>query len=266
MNVHQNVAYPLVRRRAASAEIDRKVKSYLGLVNCLDFAERFPHQLSGGQQQRIALARALVAEPNLVLFDEPLSSLDAYLREELRFQIREIKRRVAFTGLYVTHDHSEALFIADRIAIIGDGKVLQVGASAELYDAPSSAEVADFLGFTNTLVGSVESAGSALQFRSEIGPITLPTDVPAGTTPPTGRATLKCHPSRVEFQRDPASVGVLPGKIIDLVRAAPDTLQYVVELAPGIVWQCWGSTSHSFKIGDRVHLRPSPDHLHLFEE
>jgi iron(III) transport system ATP-binding protein len=269
MTVAQNVGYPLVRRRMATNDVDARVRQYLELVDCTALAGRYPHQLSGGQQQRVALARALVAEPSLVLFDEPLSNLDANLREQLRFQIRELKRRIEFTGVYVTHDHAEAIFIADRIAIIGDGRLLQLGSAGELYDSPSSGEVADFLGFTNTLRGRVEGGGGTPTLLSAAGRLSVLESRIHDQQGASDEYVMKCHPSRTRIE--PASTAAaagatgLRGRIVDRVRVSADNTQYVVEIGEGISWQCSGALSQQLDIGATVTLDLSPEHLHLFK-
>ena len=270
MTVAQNVGYPLVRRRMASNNVDARVRQYLELVDCAALAGRFPHQLSGGQQQRVALARALVAEPSLVLFDEPLSNLDANLREQLRFQIRELKRRIEFTGVYVTHDHSEAIFIADRIAIIRDGCLMQFGSAAELYDSPASGPVADFLGFTNTLSGRIEGAGDAATLVTSAGRVSVLASRIHDQQGINDQFVMKCHPSRTRIQAAGSSAvsdaAGLSGRIVDRVRASADSTQYVVEIGDGHTWQCTGALNEEIEIGTAVVLDLAPEHLHLFRE
>ena len=273
MTVAQNVGYPLVRRRMATSDVDARVRQYLELVDCAALAGRFPHQLSGGQQQRVALARALVAEPSLVLFDEPLSNLDANLREQLRFQIRELKRRIEFTGVYVTHDHSEAIFIADRIAIIRDGCLMQMGSADQLYDAPASADVADFLGFTNTLGGRVENGndsadGIAALITSAGQMSVLKSRIHTGQSD-RNNFVIKCHPSRTQVDVVGAATGAttgLSGRIVDRVRVSAESTQYVVEIGAGITWQCTGRQKQALDIGTNVVLNIAAEHLHLFRE
>jgi iron(III) transport system ATP-binding protein len=133
------------------------------------YAERMPNQLSGGQQQRVALARALVIEPDVVLLDEPLSNLDAKLRVEMRTQIKDIHRKIGRTMIYVTHDQAEALSMADRIAVMRRGRVVQAGTPRELYTSPESAFVAEFIGGTNLLRGTLEESGDLLTVKTEAG-------------------------------------------------------------------------------------------------
>lgn len=151
MSVFKNVAFGLEMRRLPKAEIERRVKWALELVGLKGFENRYPEQLSGGQQQRVALARALVVEPQVLLLDEPLSNLDAKIRERLRGEIRRIQRELGITTIYVTHDQEEAMAISDRIAVMNVGKLEQVGSPLELYYRPKTEFVARFLGLSNIL-------------------------------------------------------------------------------------------------------------------
>lgn len=157
MTVEENVAYGLEVRKIRGPDRARRVREALGMVRMADYADRRPNQLSGGQQQRIALARALVIRPDVVLLDEPLSNLDARLRIEMRDEIRRIHRDVEITTIYVTHDQKEALSMADRVAVLRGGRVEQVGSPREIYSAPSSPFVAQFIGETNLVPGRVSS-------------------------------------------------------------------------------------------------------------
>jgi len=159
MSVFDNVAYGLRRKRVPSADIRRRVLAALDLVEIGDaagIAERKPGALSGGQQQRVALARALVVEPRVLLLDEPLSNLDAKVRQRLRVEVRRLQRRIATTMIYVTHDQEEALAIADRVVLMHAGLVVQEGSPEEIYLEPTSAFAADFLGVSNRLDGTAE--------------------------------------------------------------------------------------------------------------
>lgn len=149
MSVRENVEYPLRAQHKGELIRSGQVDRVLDLVQCRHLAKRLPATLSGGQQQRVSLARALVAQPALLLFDEPLSNLDAMLRLELRRQLREIHRRTGFTGIYVTHDQQEALGLANRIAMMEAGKLVQVGRPEELYESPATEFVAEFMGMSN---------------------------------------------------------------------------------------------------------------------
>jgi len=169
MDVQSNVAYGLKMRRVPSADKEKRVKRALEIVHMLAYAERMPNQLSGGQQQRVALARALVIEPDVVLLDEPLSNLDAKLRIEMRTQIKDIHQKIGRTMIYVTHDQAEALSMADRIAVMRRGRLVQVGTPYELYTRPESAFVAQFIGGTNLINGTLEEIGDLLTVKTQAG-------------------------------------------------------------------------------------------------
>ena len=170
MTVRENVRFGLNVRGAPRAEQDRRIDEVLRLVQMDKLADRKPNQLSGGQQQRVALARALAVNPDCLLLDEPLSNLDAKLRHEMRSEIRRICKTAGFTTIYVTHDQKEALSVGDRIAILKDGVLQQVGTPSELYHKPRSAFVADFIGHTNLLSGRVvDRAGGTLRIETGAG-------------------------------------------------------------------------------------------------
>ena len=164
MTVFKNVAYPLKVRKMSKSEIEKRVHDVLGLVNLMHHKDSRPAQISGGEQQRVALARALVQEPDILLLDEPLSNLDAKLRVKVREDIRELQRRLGITTVIVTHDQDEALSISDRIAVMNEGRIEQFSTPQELYDAPQTEYVANFIGSLNRVTGSFEngaiSAGS----------------------------------------------------------------------------------------------------------
>lgn len=156
MNVFDNVAYPLKIKKQPKQVIQKKVDWILDVVHLTQYADRMPSQLSGGQQQRVALGRALVAEPNLLLLDEPLSNLDAKLRESMRFEIKEIQKRFGITVIYVTHDQTEAMAMSDKVVVINRGIIQQVAPPIEIYRHPANQFVADFVGKVNFLRGEVK--------------------------------------------------------------------------------------------------------------
>ncbi len=160
MTAAQNIGFPLQMRRTSRPEITRRVADALALVKLEKFGDRYPRQLSGGQQQRIALARAVVFEPRLLLMDEPLGALDRKLREALQLEILHVSRQLGATVLYVTHDQEEALVMSDRIAIFSAGRIEQLGSGEDLYDRPASLFVADFIGESNILRGRYERDGT----------------------------------------------------------------------------------------------------------
>src|SRR4051812_3294321 len=153
MTIAENVAYGLTLRRLDRAERERRVATILDVTRLTEFAARYPHELSGGQQQRAALARAFVVEPETLLLDEPLSNLDANLREEMRFEIRRLHDACKYTTIYVTHDQGEAMTTADTIVVMNRGRVEQVGSPEDIYQRPGSEFVARFIGGRNILHG-----------------------------------------------------------------------------------------------------------------
>ncbi|MCB1858625.1 MAG: ABC transporter ATP-binding protein, partial [Gammaproteobacteria bacterium] len=169
MTVRRNVAFGLEERRVPKAEIQRRVEAALEMVGLAHLADRRPSQLSGGQQQRIALARTIVIEPKVLLLDEPLSNLDANLRIQMRREIRELQQKLHLTTIFVTHDQEEANTTADRMAVLEDGVIQQVGTPMDLYDNPVNLFVARFLGTANVLQGKVESRDGRLVFMTAGG-------------------------------------------------------------------------------------------------
>jgi putative spermidine/putrescine transport system ATP-binding protein len=157
MSVSENVAFPLRRRRVRGAELTRRVTEALDVVELGGLRDRRPDQLSGGQQQRVALARAIVFRPRVLLMDEPLGALDKRLREQLQLEIKRLHRELGITFVFVTHDQDEALTMSDRIALLRDGRIVQVGTPEDLYDRPGSRYVAEFLGESNLLPASEDS-------------------------------------------------------------------------------------------------------------
>jgi ABC-type Fe3+/spermidine/putrescine transport system ATPase subunit len=205
MSVFDNVAYGLRLRRLSRDEVADRVGKALGAMDLAGAGARHPGQLSGGQQQRVALARALVLEPEVLLLDEPLSSLDARLRVEMRRQIRAVQRAAGITTLYVTHDQEEALELSDYVVVMSRGRVEQVGAPQEVYRRPQSAAVATFLGTVTLLEGEALPDGSLA-----VGGQRLPLALPAGLAGGTVRVALR--PEDVEMHED-AAEGRLAGTV-----------------------------------------------------
>ena len=191
MSVERNVAFGLYARKAPAAEIPARVKAALDMVGLGEFANRYPRQLSGGQQQRVALARVLALRPKLLLFDEPLSNLDAKLRVQMRHEIRRLQQEVNITALFVTHDQEEAMTLADRIAVMNNGRLEQVGKPTDIYDRPRTRFVADFIGMSNLIEGRYDGA----HFVARSG-LTVP--CPAGEVP-QGDAVLSIRPEKIDL-------------------------------------------------------------------
>ena len=216
MNVYENAAYPLKVTRAHglnAGQIREKVRGVLALVGLEDYINRPSTQLSGGQQQRLALARALTREPALLLLDEPLSNLDARLREQMRGELKRLQRETGVTSIYVTHDQSEALAISDRIAVMDEGLIMQIGPPKEIYERPTSEFVANFIGTTNLLRGLLKSdatAGSVGLIETRLGPLTCSFTADVKASPAIG---VVIRPENV----------VIEAAASDAAAAIPDT-------------------------------------------
>src|SRR5712671_7761955 len=206
LTVAQNVAFGLEMRKLARADIARRVEETLALVRLGGYGGRLPRQLSGGQQQRVALARALVIRPDVLLLDEPLSNLDAKLRQEVRVEIRELQRQLGLTTVMVTHDQEEALTMADRLVVMNEGAVRQVGSQRDLYERPADRFVAGFVGRSTFLAGAIEAPG---RFRSDGGLVL------ACAGPHSGRGVLALRPERLQVAPAPISAldNHLPGTV-----------------------------------------------------
>jgi iron(III) transport system ATP-binding protein len=199
MTVEQNVAFGLELRKISSAEVKRRVGEMLEVVHMNHLADRYPAELSGGQQQRVALARAIVIRPSVLLLDEPLSNLDATLREEMRFEIRRLHDEFHVTTVYVTHDQAEAMVTSDRIAVMNHGRIEQVDHPRALYNAPKTRFVAGFIGRTNFIEGS--SDGHQIAFDGFALPrAAFDRDVPAG-----GKAVFSVRPHSMRLSEAPVA-------------------------------------------------------------
>ena len=198
MTVRDNIRFGLQVRKLPGDEQERRVAQVLELVRMRDLADRKPNQLSGGQQQRVALARALAVQPDCLLLDEPLSNLDAQLRQEMRSEIRRICKSQGVTTIYVTHDQKEALSVADRIAVMNAGRIVQVGTPADLYHRPNSSFVAAFIGETNLLPGRVVGReNGAVRVQTAAGEIRA-----AAPAPVADEVTLSIRPEQMRVVRD----------------------------------------------------------------
>lgn len=174
MTINENIMFPLKMQKVDNATATRKIKRVLDMMHIEELAQQYPNQLSGGQQQRVALARAMVCSDNLLLFDEPLSNVDAKVREHLRTELGVMQRELGFTAIYVTHDQEEAMALADRIVVLGGGRIWQHGTPQEVYHHPRDGRVASFVGSANLLPGRLISRGEEVRVETAIGSITVP--------------------------------------------------------------------------------------------
>jgi iron(III) transport system ATP-binding protein len=232
MTVAGNVAYGLKLRKLGGAEIATRLAEGLRKVNLTGYESRYPGQLSGGQQQRVALARALVLNPDILLLDEPLSNLDAKIRVQVRAEIRKLQQELGITTIYVTHDQEEALSLSDRVAVMKDGRVLQVGRPKELYERPRTRFVADFVGTNNLVPGRVSGrAGAELMVDTAVGTLRAVSDVSVGE-----RCVLAIRPENVAVD---AGAGSSAGNVVrgrvSFVSYLGSALRYDVEAGSGQV-------------------------------
>jgi spermidine/putrescine ABC transporter ATP-binding subunit len=266
LTVFENVAYGLRVKRLGEAAIRGKVQRVLTLVGLPGYERRFPHQLSGGEQQRVAVARAVVVEPRLLLFDEPLSNLDAKLRVQMREELSRLQRQLAITAIYVTHDQDEAMAISDRIAVMQAGRVAQVGTAHDLYSAPRSVFVAQFIGRVNLLPARVvRTAPGAAVVALWNREIPVPSEEPAaaGQT-----VSLVLRPESVGLLAERATAPASEVAIAGVVRSRTflgERVEYAVEAA-GTVLQAvsYDPLRHGlFEVGARVQLCCAPASLRL---
>ena len=260
--VAQNIAFGLQMKKTSKAEISEAVESSLDLIQLPGYGDRKPDELSGGERQRVALARALINEPTILLLDEPLSALDLKLRKQMQLELKALQRKVGITFVYVTHDQGEALALSDRIAVMNEGKILQVGTPSEIYDSPQNRFVADFIGTSNFLEGTLIS-------ENEITLTTEPTlkiiCTPNSEVPPNTPVTIAIRPERFDLRTtpDPDIPNFLRGVIQDESYLGT-TLQYTVQtdyLTPLIAHQQNTGTreTHRFQRGDTVYLQWTPE-------
>lgn len=249
MSVAQNVGFGLRMAGVDRADIDQRVEEMLGLVKLPGYGNRRPHELSGGQQQRIALARALIVRPKLLLLDEPLANLDANLRLEMRTLIRDIQRETGTTTIFVTHDQEEAVMLADRVALMLAGQIQQVGPSRDFYERPASRDVARF--FRSENFWQVEKRGSGL--HTPVGKLHLVGD--AAQTQ-DGMVWVTVRPELIELEPSGPD-NRLPAKIIDQIYLGTST-QVTLELSGGVRWQALGPASFCGDVGQTLEVRLPP--------
>jgi putative spermidine/putrescine transport system ATP-binding protein len=256
LTVGRNLAFGLEMRRRPKAEIKGRTAKVLDMVQLSGMADRYPRQLSGGQQQRVALARALVIEPRILLLDEPLANLDAKLREEMRVFIRELQRRVGITTVYVTHDQAEAMTMSDRVVVMFDGRIAQIGAPIDIYDRPATREVASFVGQVNLIeavVLAVDDAGC--RARTCFGEIRVAGANGAKVGAPI---TLALRPEAISLASLTGATDGWPGRILASYYSG-GIIDYRVELDGGASLRVQTFPTTRFSAGDRVAVQAPAD-------
>jgi iron(III) transport system ATP-binding protein len=253
MTVAENVAYGLKLRKIDRGEIARKVKAMLATTKLDAFAERYPAELSGGQQQRVALARALIVEPETLLLDEPLSNLDANLREEMRFEVRRLHDEYRYTTVYVTHDQAEAMTAADLIAVMNGGRIEQVGSPEDIYDRPRSEFVARFIGSSNVFKGSnrddshIAFAGTALRLNDTKLPDRGETAV-----------SIRPHDIAIMANRPANTENVVPATVMRQVFLG-SSRDYLVEVSGGTQLRVITPAGENLAGGSAVFIHLPPE-------
>ena len=242
MTVTENVAYPLKIQKVPKEERAARVAEMLKLVHLDEYGSRYPHQLSGGQQQRVALARALVMRPGLLLLDEPLSNLDAKLRESMRFEISSIQKELGITVIYVTHDQSEAMTMSDRVVVMSRGVIQQIGTPYEIYRNPANKMVADFIGLVNFVEGEVQGdrvyiSGTGVSFPNTSGI--------------TSSATIAVRPENITMSR---TSGTIEGTLVHRFYLG-DAVDYRVQCKHHVIRVIVkGAELKEFTDGEKVYL------------
>jgi iron(III) transport system ATP-binding protein len=252
MTVTENVAYGLKLRKLDKALIAQKVKGILATTKLDALAARYPGELSGGQQQRVALARALIVEPETLLLDEPLSNLDANLREEMRFEVRRLHDEYRYTTVYVTHDQSEAMTTADLIAVMNLGKIEQAGSPEEIYERPRSEFVARFIGSSNIVKGKALDAD-----HFEVGGVALRCIGDPLQPGSPAAISIRQHEVTLSALEPAAAQNTLPATVIRHVFLG-NSRDYMVELADGAQLRVVTSPEQSIPQGDKVWLHLPP--------
>jgi putative spermidine/putrescine transport system ATP-binding protein len=258
LSVFENVAFGLRRRKVAGAELDRRVKDALALVRLDEYGARFPRQLSGGQQQRIAIARAIAPRPRVLLFDEPLSNLDAQLREEMQIELKRLQRGLGITTLFVTHDQDEALSMSDRVGVMAKGVMQQLATPEDIYRRPATGFVASFIGRPNRLLGHVASrqaAGGTVRLGDRLIVQAAHVDAPEGAV-----VDVVIRQEAIRLHCGEGGEGAIAGAIA-LRSFSGARVQYVVKLAEGVELVAEAPSSGSdaaLAIGTAVALTIDP--------
>ena len=262
MTVFENVAFGLRARRLPNEEVHRRTTEMLSIVKLDRLSERYPNELSGGQQQRVALARAIVIKPEVLLLDEPLSNLDANLREEMRGEIRRLHDEFNMTTVYVTHDQSEAMAISDRIAVMNQGRIDQLDAPVDVYRKPRTRFVAGFIGRTNFIEGHLN--GDVVNFsgfdiaRSRLGTTSIPAGVSTFSVRPQSMEVLANRPTEAN-QLD------IPGKITTRTFLG-ETWDYTFDSASGLRLRVVSSPATTLEMNQPVWLRIDPAQIVRVED
>ncbi len=257
MTIFQNVAFGLQMQKVPKDEIERRVEEMLALVQLPGMGSRKPNQLSGGQQQRVALARALINQPKVLLLDEPLGALDLKLRKAMQLELKELQQRVGITFVYVTHDQEEALTMSDRIAVMNEGRVLQLDGPEEIYEQPANRFVADFIGETNFMMGKITelSEDRAHVLIDDQVPVRVlrTRDVRVGQ-----EVTIAVRPEKFSVTKDKVREIDIPGVVEEVIYIGTD-IRYLVRITDQTLLavreqNSGGMAAERFRVGDDLHI------------
>jgi len=276
MNIRENITYGLRIRKMPKDEIDKRLEKTIGYLDIGNLLERTPGQISGGQQQRVALARALVMEPEVLLLDEPLSNLDAKLRISIRAELRQIQQRLKITTIYVTHDQAEALAMSDTIAVMKDGRVMQIGSPAEVYYHPDNTFVASFVGTVNFIKGivrSVSEQGIEVQAENSGASIVVREKIPGSDAQKIPRAgdkvTLVIRPESIKILSAPSAgggdVNVLRGKVSRYIFEGSSVRYWIEALGTEILVDVFNPGENMMREGV-VNIQIDPERVHIIPD
>jgi putative spermidine/putrescine transport system ATP-binding protein len=264
MTAARNISFGLRMRRVSAAEIARRTAEMLDVVQLSGFEQRFPSQLSGGQQQRVAIARALITRPHLLLMDEPLSNLDARLREEMRGFIKGLQRRLNITTVFVTHDQIEAMELADRIGVMFRGELVQYDVPDALFNEPRTPEVAEFMGATNFLRGRLRGVNGTLLLDTALGPLAVAQDRVSGEPGREATATIRPEHVGLELGHNVAGDNRVRGLLTQRVFYG-GTLMYSVRVGEQ-TFRVQELSTRALDEGQPVTLTLKSRHLWVFPE
>jgi multiple sugar transport system ATP-binding protein len=262
LNVRNNMSFSLKLRKKAAEDIRVQIDQTAGVLDLARLLDRFPRQLSGGQRQRVAMGRAIVRRPQVFLFDEPLSNLDAQLRIAMRTEIRALHQRLAATSIYVTHDQVEAMTMADRMVVMNAGRIEQIGAPLDVYDMPQTLYVARFIGAPsiNVIDGAMERGPSGSRVKTNGGALIA---AHSGTASHGRRVSAAFRPEHVDVDAGVDEIGTLVGKIGVVENLGHETYVFV-ETADGRLCVALDRDRRP-RAGDAVRLSVRPEHVHLFD-
>ncbi len=261
MKVRDNLSFALSLRREDKSQIDARVNNAAEILGLEPFLDRYPRELSGGQRQRVAMGRAIVRDPQVFLFDEPLSNLDAKLRVQMRTEIKELHQRLKTTTIFVTHDQVEAMTMADRIVVMHDGRIEQIGTPLELYDTPANLFVASFIGSPsmNMVPGTLKTAGKVLEVETDLGVLL----VPGPRDAKKGQAVIVgFRPEHLKLL-EKEKKGAIHSRIAVIEPTGSETHVSLRTNDREIV--AVFRERHDFKVAQDVYLQPDPKNIHLFD-